>query len=136
MGSWLTSHYGKTVSLLPRIALHAIYAQKANLLRKRKEYTSLILMSYMETIWHDLAKLEQEETETHRWSFLKLTISSFVFFLCFYFLAFMDFLASFRWYVCVIALLVYAWLNFNTREDEILYLWAPDWACIIGRVFG
>ena len=51
-----------------------------NLLRKNEEYTSLILMSYMGTLGHHLAKLEHEETRTHRRSFLKLSISSILYF--------------------------------------------------------
>ena len=64
MSSWLPLHYRQSVRLLARIALHLLYAGKVNLLRKKKEYTSLILMSYMGTIRHDLAKVEQEEKET------------------------------------------------------------------------
>ena len=50
MGSALTLHYTQGVWLLARIALHALYARKANLLLKWKEYTNLILMSYTGTI--------------------------------------------------------------------------------------
>ena len=34
------------------------------------------------------------------------------------------------------AFLVYEWLNLNKRKSENLELWAPNWACIIRRVFG
>ena len=56
-----------------------------------KRKNTLILMSYMGSLSHNLAKLEHEEKEIHKRSFLKLTISSFLIFLCFYFFAFMKF---------------------------------------------
>ena len=40
--------------------------KKGKSLKQKKKYTSVILMSYMGTLWHDLAKLEQEEKETQR----------------------------------------------------------------------
>ena len=63
---------------------------------KEKERIHM-LMSYMGSLSHNLAKLEHEEKKIHRRSFLKLTISSFLIFLCFYFFAFMEILASIRW---------------------------------------
>ena len=35
---------------LARIALHALYKERANLLSNKKKYTSVILMSYMGTL--------------------------------------------------------------------------------------
>ena len=103
---------------------------------KKKEDTSLRLKSYMGTTWHDLAILEQEEKGTHGRSFLKLTISSFFSFLCFYFTASCNFWPQLVCEYASFAFLVYAWLNFNKRDDEFLLLRDPDWLRIIGGVFG
>ena len=134
MGSWLSSHYRYSVWLLARIALHALYARKANFARKKKEYTSLILMSYIGTLWHVLAKLEHERKDTHRRSFLKLTISSFSFFFNFIFSLSCSFCPQLGGMYASFAFLVYDWLNFNTSKDEILLIWAPDWVSAIGAI--
>ena len=68
---------------------------------KERIHYSVIFMSYMGTLWDDLAKLEQEEKKTQRK--LCKTIHLIIFpFLCFYFLAFMGILALIRSWVCVI----------------------------------
>ena len=87
---------------LARIALHALYTRKANLLEKKKKYTILVLMGYMGTIRHYLAILEHKGKGTQRRSFLKLSITSFLFFLCFWFLGFVVILASISLWVCTI----------------------------------
>ena len=129
-------HYWWSVWLLARIVSHALYTRMANPLRKKKEYTSLILMSYVGTIWHDLAtdwytKKRETQKKVYKINHLIIFLFSLFFFSGFHghFGLLVSKYASF-------AFLVDAWLNFNTREDEILYICALDWACIIGRVFG
>ena len=70
---------------------------KANILRKKKESIySLIPMSYMEPIGHDLAQLKRKEKETQKKLSKTKNVIIFLFFHCFYFLAFVEILASIR----------------------------------------
>ena len=72
---------------LPKIVIFWLH-----FLNNRSSIQSFFEISgYIGTLWLDLAKLEQEKKETHRRSFLKLTISTFLFLFSFFLFVFSCF---------------------------------------------